>query len=114
MLVDDDEQGEASSGLSDDRATGGPQGKGKGRKSGLWGYVPPHTARTCVAVDCLTQVVARHGANRAFDFVTRLRGDPRVACVVLLLAGRGASDPDALKTAHAPPAGRACIVHCSG
>ena len=59
----------------------------KGRRSALHGRQPAASARTCVAVDCLAELVAHNGVDETMELVRSIRADPRVACVATYLAG---------------------------
>jgi len=57
----------------------------------LHGRQPAASARTCVAVDCLAELVAHNGVGETMELVRSIRADPRVACVAAYLAGGGSA-----------------------
>ena len=59
----------------------------RGKRSALHGRAPSRRARTCVAIDCVAELVVHNGAERTLAFIRAIRADPRVACVVAYLAG---------------------------
>jgi hypothetical protein len=59
----------------------------RGKRSALHGRAPSRRARTCVAIDCVAELVAHNGAEGTLAFIRAIRADPRVACVVAYLAG---------------------------
>ena len=59
----------------------------RGKRSALHGRAPSRRARTCVAIDCVAELVAHNGAERTLAFIRAIRADPRVACVLAYLAG---------------------------
>ena len=59
----------------------------RGKRSALHGRAPSRRARTCVAIDCVVELVAHNGAERTLAFIRAIRADPRVACVLAYLAG---------------------------
>ena len=59
----------------------------RGKRSALHGRAPSRRARTCVAIDCVAELVAHNGAERTLAFIRAIRADLRVACVVAYLAG---------------------------
>ena len=65
----------------------------RGKRSALHGRAPSRRARTCVAIDCVAELVAHNGADGTLAFIRAIRADPRVACVVAYLAG-GAREAD--------------------
>ena len=59
----------------------------RGKRSALHGRAPSRRARTCVAIDCVAELVAHNGADGTLAFIRAIRADPRVACVLAYLAG---------------------------
>ena len=59
----------------------------RGKRSALHGRAPSRRARTCVAIDCVAELVAHNGTEKTLALIRAIRADPRVACVVAYLAG---------------------------